>query len=82
MAQSRAWEGRGVAAIDVGYQATANDFIQTVTFEEFVEESTIDTDYAVKAAPIFDASLAVRLWRNLGAGVAICVLQERQRGAS
>jgi hypothetical protein len=65
------WAGRAVAAVNIGYQGNANDFTQTVTFEEFVEEGTIDTDYAVKAAPIFDASLAVRLWRNLGAGVAI-----------
>jgi hypothetical protein len=71
LAQVRPWEGRAVAAINAGYQATTNDFTQTATFEEFVEEGAIDTDYDVEATPIFDACVAVRIWRNLGAGVAI-----------
>jgi hypothetical protein len=71
LAQPRGWNGRGVAAFSLGYQATTNDFTQTVTFEELVEDATIDTDYRVEGAPTFDASLAVRIWHNLGAGVAI-----------
>jgi hypothetical protein len=69
--QPRDWTDRGVALINVGYQGTANDFAQTVTFVENIEEGSIDTDYASGAAPFFDAGIAVRLWRNLGAGVAI-----------
>jgi hypothetical protein len=62
--------GRARVSVNAGYQATANDFRQSLTFQEFLEDGTIDTDYVVAAAPSFDAGLMVRIWRALGVGGA------------
>jgi opacity protein-like surface antigen len=66
-----AWQNRAVVSLNAGFQAASNDFNRTGTFEEFVETAMFDAGYDVEPTALVDAGVAIRLWRNLGAGVAV-----------
>jgi hypothetical protein len=58
-------------SVNGAYQATTNDFSDRFEFERNVETGSTDVDYPVQGGFIFDAGAGVRLWKNLGAGVAV-----------
>jgi hypothetical protein len=70
-AQPPEWEGRMLVGASGGVQATSTDFADRFTIERHAETGTLDADYEVRRAASFDGSVAVRLWRRLGAGVAV-----------
>ena len=66
LAQSRVF-----LSVNGGYRATATDFAQNVVFTRFVEQGTINSSYVVGKGPQLDIAGGARLWRSLGAGVAV-----------
>lgn len=62
----RVWIG-----VNGGYQATTTEFDDTFTFTVNQETGTTRVSYPVDAGFLFDAGGGVRLWKNLGVGVAI-----------
>jgi hypothetical protein len=57
--------------INGGFQAAANDFEDSFTFTRDQETGTTGTNYPVEGALTLDGGIGVRLWRGLGAGVAL-----------
>jgi hypothetical protein len=53
------------------FQVGSNDFGDSFTFRENVENGRLDTDYAVGTGPAFDVSGGVVVWRNLAVGVGV-----------
>ena len=62
---------RGVISIGGGYQITTSTFDDTFTFSRDRETGTTRVTYPIDAGPVFDVGGGVRLWRGLGAGVAV-----------
>ncbi len=60
-----------VLSANVGAQAPSRSFTDTFTFDQYVETAQVQADYAVKVKAFFDGGAAVRLWRSVGAGVAV-----------
>jgi len=60
-----------VISASAGVQGPSRTFTDTFTFDQYVETARVQADYAVKVKAFFDGGAAVRLWRSLGAGVAI-----------
>ena len=58
-------------AFNVGEQATSNDFSDRITFERYVETGTTDVSYPVRSGLVIDGGGGVRLWKGLGAAVAV-----------
>ena len=58
-------------AINGGYQATTTEFDQSFTFDLNREQGDTRVTYPVDAGVLFDGGVGVRLWRGLGAGVAV-----------
>jgi hypothetical protein len=67
-------ETRFVVSINGGVQATPNDFSQTGTFSEFLEDGAFTADYELKGAPQVDAAILLRLWKQLHLGAAVSFL--------
>lgn len=61
---------RGLVSINGGLQSPSRTFGDTFTFDRYVEQATVRSDYEVKSAPLFDGGFSVRLWGPLGVGVA------------
>ena len=57
-------------AISGAYQTTKNPFSDRVTFDVNRETGSTETEYPVEGSPVFDSSVAIRLWGNFAAGVA------------
>jgi hypothetical protein len=59
--------------ISVGglFQVGANDFVDTATIRENVEDGRLETDYEVGSGPAFDVSAGVVVWRNLAVGAGV-----------
>jgi opacity protein-like surface antigen len=70
-AQARQWDGKGYVSANGGYQATANDFQDNVTFSAYAEQGDFDVAYKAEAGPVFDISGGVRVWRNLAVGAGV-----------
>src|SRR6185295_549784 len=70
-AQSAAWTDRAYVNASGWYQAAPTTFTQVVNPIDFVERSVIDTSYRIRAAAGFDVGGGVRVWRNLGVGLAV-----------
>ena len=68
---ARAQEPRGFVSINGGYQASTTEFDDSFTFSLHQETGTTRVTYPVEAGAIFDAAGGVRLWRGLGAGLAV-----------
>jgi hypothetical protein len=58
-------------SIGGGYQPSTTDFDDRFTFNLNQETASVETAYPIDAGPLFDVGVAVRLWRGLGAGVAV-----------
>jgi hypothetical protein len=54
-----------------GTQVTKNPFTDRVEFDLNRETGTTESDYPVEGGLVIDGSIAVRLWKDLAAGVAI-----------
>ena len=65
------WPGRAVVSFNVGLQSSSRTFSDSITFPLYLEQATHDIDYATESELFFDGGAIVRLWGNLGAGVAV-----------
>lgn len=61
---------RAVISINGGYQSASDTFTEEKTFSLYQETARFTSHYEVQSAPTIDAGGAVRLWKNLGVGVA------------
>jgi hypothetical protein len=66
-----AWPGRVVVSVNGGMQSSARTFSDRITRPLYLEDATFDIDYATESELFFDGGAVVRLWGNLGAGVAV-----------
>jgi hypothetical protein len=62
---------RIVIGVNGGVQTGATRLTDHFEFETNVETATVDVKYPARAAVLIDGSVAVRLWKQLGAGVAV-----------
>lgn len=58
-------------SVNGAFQTGGDDFGETVTFRENVEDGRFTTDYDVKSGPALNISVGARLWRNIGIGVGV-----------
>jgi hypothetical protein len=65
------WPGRVVVSVNGGVQSSDRTFTDRITRPLYLEEATFDIDYATESELFFDGGAVVRLWGNLGAGVAV-----------
>ncbi len=68
---------RGMVGVNVGAQASTVELADTTTFSQFLEDGTFRSAYELGTAALFDAGVAGRLWRGLGAGVAVSRFKAR-----
>jgi hypothetical protein len=68
---AQSWPERVHVSVNGAFQAATNDFSDRFEFDRNVETGSTDVDYPVQGGFIFDAGAGVRLWKNLGAGVAV-----------
>lgn len=61
---------RGIASFNAGWQSPDRQFDDSFTFQQYLENATVDVDHKVKSGPVYEGGLGVRLWRALGVGVA------------
>jgi hypothetical protein len=59
----------------VSQQTSATTFAQTVTFEAFAEDGSLDTAYSIAQHPRVAAGAVVRVWRGFGVGVAATAMR-------
>jgi hypothetical protein len=64
-------ENRFTVGVNAGYQAATNSFNDRFTFELYRENASTAIEYPVKAGFLFDAGASVRVWKRLGAGLAV-----------
>ena len=57
-------------SVNGGIQPSRGDLSDHFEFEQHVETARVDVAYPIEQATIFDGGVAVRLWKQLGAGVA------------
>jgi opacity protein-like surface antigen len=62
---------RVTVAVSGGYQPTTTEFDDEFTFELYRETGRTEVSYPIEAGFLFDAGVGIRLWRGLGAGVAV-----------
>lgn len=62
---------RFTAGFNAGYQAATNSFTDRFTFELYRETASTAIQYPVKGGFLFDAGASVRVWKRLGAGLAV-----------
>ncbi|MDA1095372.1 MAG: hypothetical protein O3A25_19235 [Acidobacteria bacterium] len=71
LGQAPATKVRGFVSVNGGYQVSATEFRDGLTFRENAEDGRLDTVYTVGAGPSFDVAGGVLVWRQLGVGVAV-----------
>jgi hypothetical protein len=81
-AASQTWNERGFISVNGAYQPTANDFSDRFEFEKDLETGTTEVDYPVKGGVVFDGGGGVRLWKGLGAGVAVSYFTHNDAAAT
>ena len=62
---------RFTISVNGGYQPSSTSFDDRFTFDLNHETASVNTDYSVDAGPLFDAGVGFRIWKGLGAGIAI-----------
>jgi hypothetical protein len=62
---------RFTISVNGGYQPSSTSFDDRFTFDLNHETASVDTDYSVEDGPLFDAGVGFRIWKGLGAGIAI-----------
>ena len=67
---AQTWTERAYLSVNGAFQAATNDFSDRFEFEKDLETGSTEADYRVKGGFLFDAGGGVRLWKNVGAGVA------------
>jgi hypothetical protein len=77
-AQGRPWPGRVVVAVNGATQATSTTFNDRFSFDQYLEQATVEADYEVQSDLVVDGGVIVRLWRGLGAGVAVSRFNNRR----
>lgn len=65
------WSDRGFVSVSGGYQASSNDFTNTVAITRYAESGSVSTAYAVESGPQLDAGAGVRVWRSLAVAVSV-----------
>jgi hypothetical protein len=63
--------GRLTVSVNAGVQTSATGFSDHFEFERDIETATVDVRYPIKPEVLFDGGVILRLWKNLGAGVAV-----------
>ena len=58
-------------SVNGAFQTGGDDFGETVTFRENVEDGRFTTDYDVKSGPALNLSVGAPLWRTIGVGVGV-----------
>ena len=76
-AQPKRWDNRVIVTANGAAQVTTTDFADRVTFRRNLEDEAIDVDYKVDTAGVFGGGAMVRLWRDLGIGVAGSRFEQR-----
>lgn len=71
-----AQEWRGFISANGGYQTTAREFVDNVTFTAYAEQGEFDVRYHTPAAPLVDISGGARIWRNLGVGAGVSAFRK------
>jgi hypothetical protein len=77
-AQTGSWADRAYISANAAYQVASATFDDTRPFPLYVETARFDADYEVKSNTAFDIGGAVRIWRGLGAGVAVTRFSDTQ----
>jgi hypothetical protein len=62
---------RIVIAVNGGVQTGATRLTDHFEFESNVETATVDVKYPARAAVLIDGNVTLRLWKQLGAGLAV-----------
>jgi hypothetical protein len=70
-AMAQEWSERVVVSFSGAYQLATNDFSDRFEFERDLETGSTSTEYPVKGGFTFDGGVGFRLWKSLGAGVAV-----------
>lgn len=76
-AHGQAWPGRVLVSVNGGVQAPARTLTDEFTYEHRYtagipgEEASLRSTLEIPSGALFDGGVAVRLYRNLGAGIAI-----------
>jgi hypothetical protein len=68
---AQTWTERVHISINGAFQTASNDFSDRFEFQKDFETGSTETDYRVSSGVLFDGGGGVRLWKNLGAGVAL-----------
>lgn len=70
-AAAQTWPERVHISVNAAFQPTANDFSDRFEFERNLETGSTEVDYRVQGGFVFDVGGGVRLWKQIGAGVAV-----------
>jgi hypothetical protein len=62
---------RVFVSINAAYQATSNDFDETVVFHQNAEDSRVKSGYRVESGPAIDLAGRLKIWRDLGVAVGL-----------
>ena len=68
---AQTWSEKVHISINGAFQTASNDFSDRFEFQKDLETGTTETEYPVSSGFLFDGGGGVRLWKNLGAGVAV-----------
>ena len=63
------------------YQSGTPAFSEAFSYTEYVEKTTITTDYPTRKGRAFDGGGAVRIWRNLAVGVSVSLAKRSTEGS-
>jgi hypothetical protein len=70
-AAAQTWSERVHVSVNGAFQTASNGFSDRFEFDKDLETGSTATEYKVSSGFLFDGGGGVRLWKNLGAGVAV-----------
>ena len=65
---------RGYISVSGIYQTGSSAFTEAFSFDKYVEQASVSTEYPTKDQPGFDVGGAVRVWRGLALGVGVTMV--------
>jgi hypothetical protein len=71
LAAAQAAPPRTVVSLNGGVQAAAGSLSDHFELERNIETATVDVKYGIKPGVLFDGGIGLRLWKHVGAGVAV-----------
>jgi hypothetical protein len=80
-AQARVWEDRVMVGVSFGMQASSEDINSSSTFPIYGEQGTVESQSSFGSGPIFDVTVGVRVWRNVGIAGAFHAFSETGSGS-